>query len=42
MANGRHGSATIAAIRDTGLTINDNPTVELDLSVALDGAVAYG
>jgi hypothetical protein len=42
MANGRHGSATIEAIRDTGLTIDDDPTVELELSVRLDGAAAYG
>jgi hypothetical protein len=41
MANGRAGSATITAIRDTGMTINDNPTVELDLSVALDGGEPY-
>ena len=41
MASGRHGSATIEAIRDTGLTINDNPTVELDLSVSVDGRDAY-
>jgi hypothetical protein len=42
MANGRHGSATIQAIRDTGVTINDNPTVEFDLAVTIDDAVAYG
>jgi hypothetical protein len=42
MANGRQGSATIEAIRDTGMTINDNPTVELDLSVNVDGTDAYG
>ena len=41
MANGRQGSATIEALRDTGMTINDNPTVELDLSVTIDGAAAY-
>ena len=41
MANGRQGSATITAIRDTGMTINDNPTVELDLSVSLDGSAPY-
>jgi hypothetical protein len=39
--NGRPGSATITAIRDTGITINDNPTVELDLSVSLDGGEPY-
>jgi hypothetical protein len=42
LANGRHGSATIQAIRDTGLTVNDNPTVELELSVRLHGGAAYG
>jgi hypothetical protein len=42
MANGRQGSATIEAIRDTGLTVNDNPTVELELSVSLEGSAAYG
>jgi hypothetical protein len=41
MANGQAGSATITAIRDTGVTINDNPTVELDLSVALAGGEPY-
>src|SRR5919202_6598164 len=41
MANGQVGSATITAIRDTGMTINDNPTVELDLSVTVNGAEPY-
>jgi hypothetical protein len=41
MANGRVASATITAVRDTGMTVNDNPTVELDLSVALDGDAPY-
>jgi hypothetical protein len=41
MANGQAGSATITAIRDTGMTINDNPTVELDLSVTVNGAEPY-
>jgi len=41
MANGRVASATITAIRDTGMTINDNPTIELDLAVAVDGAAPY-
>jgi hypothetical protein len=41
MANGRVASATITAVRDTGVTINDNPTVELDLSVAVDGSEPY-
>jgi hypothetical protein len=41
MVNGRAGSATITAIRDTGMTINDNPTVELELAVTVDGADPY-
>jgi hypothetical protein len=41
MTNGKQGSATITAIRDTGMTINDNPTVELDLNVSLDGGAPY-
>jgi hypothetical protein len=41
MVNGRVASATIAAVRDTGMTINDNPTVELDLNVSLDGGAPY-
>jgi hypothetical protein len=38
---GRPGTARVDAIRDTGITINDNPTVEFDLSVSLDGAEPY-
>jgi len=41
MANGRAGSATITAVRDTGTTVNDNPVVDLDLQVTLEGATAY-
>jgi hypothetical protein len=41
MQVGRVGSATVMAIRDTGVTINDNPQAELDLSVALDGSAPY-
>jgi hypothetical protein len=42
MANGRAASATITAIRDTGTTGGaDDTTVELDLSVLLDGAEPY-
>ena len=41
MASGRVASATITAVRDTGMTINDNPTVELDLAVAVDGTDPY-
>jgi hypothetical protein len=42
MTNGRVASATITAMRDTGMTINDNPTVEFDLSVSLEGSPPYG
>jgi hypothetical protein len=41
MTSGRVGSATITAVRDTGMTINDNPTIELDLAVSVDGAAPY-
>ena len=41
MASGRQGTATVTAIRDTGLTVNENPQVELDLQVHLDGAAPY-
>lgn len=38
---GRPATATITAIRDAGATIDDHPTVELDLAVSLDGAEPY-
>jgi hypothetical protein len=41
MASGRRGSATITAVRDTGMTVDDDPTVELDLSVTVEGASPY-
>ena len=41
MATGRQGTATVTAIRDTGLTVNENPQVELDLQVSVDGSPAY-
>ncbi|MCW2993692.1 MAG: hypothetical protein JWQ18_1187 [Conexibacter sp.] len=41
MANGRVASATITAIRDTGMTVNDDPTIELDLAVIVEGAAPY-
>src|SRR3954466_9485107 len=40
-APGRQGTATVTAIRDTGLTVNENPQVELDLQVQVDGAAPY-
>ncbi|HEX6390033.1 MAG TPA: hypothetical protein VFZ89_11310 [Solirubrobacteraceae bacterium] len=39
--SGRPGTARIDAVRDTGITINDNPTVEFDLAVSIDGAEPY-
>jgi hypothetical protein len=43
MAHGRTASATITAIRDTGSATGDadDTTVELDLSVLLDGVEPY-
>jgi hypothetical protein len=41
MANGQAGSATITAVRDTGVTVNDDPTVEIDLDVSLAGGEPY-
>lgn len=41
MATGRQGTATIRALHDTGTTVNDNPVVELDLEVAVDGLQPY-
>ena len=38
---GRQGTATVTALRDTGVTINDNPQVELDLDVAVQGMPVY-
>ena len=37
MHEGRTGQATIKSIRDTGKTLNENPEVEFDLEVSLDG-----
>lgn len=42
MVSGRVGTATVNALRDTGMSINDNPVVELDLEVIVDGGVPYG
>jgi hypothetical protein len=41
MANGRVGQATITHVTDTGVTVNDNPQVQIALMVAMDGAPAY-
>lgn len=40
-ANGRDGTATITAIRDTGMTVNDNPSIEMDLQVQVAGEPPY-
>jgi hypothetical protein len=39
--NGRTGTATIHAVRDTGTTINDDPTIEFDLAVTVEGGAPY-
>ena len=41
MVTGRQGTATVTALRDTGVTINDNPQIELDLDVAVEGMPVY-
>jgi hypothetical protein len=41
MQEGRVGSALVTALRDTGMTINDNPQCELDLQVTLEGVEPY-
>jgi hypothetical protein len=42
MATGLVGQAVITGVRNTGATINENPIVEFDLRVALDGHPPYG
>ena len=39
--NARPGTATIMAIRDTGITINENPKVEFDLQVTDAAGFTY-
>lgn len=41
MATGRPGTATVTALRDTGMKTNGNPQVELDLDVAVEGMPVY-
>jgi hypothetical protein len=41
MANGRISQATITHVTETGVVVNDNPKVQIDLMVATDGAPAY-
>ncbi len=39
--SGRDGEATVVAIRDTGMTMNENPVVEFDLKVTVGGFGPY-
>ena len=39
--NGRAGTATITALRQTGTFVNENPEVEMDLQVSVDGMAPY-
>ena len=39
--SGRPGTATITALRQTGTFVNDNPEVEMDLQVTVDGMTPY-
>lgn len=41
MATGLIAQATVQAVRDTGMTINQNPQVEFDLLVAVDNREPY-
>jgi hypothetical protein len=41
MANGRAGSAVITDARQTGMFVNENPQVELDLQVNVEGIPTY-
>jgi len=38
---GRVGNARIDAVRDSGTTINENPVVDFDLQVTVDGFAPY-
>jgi hypothetical protein len=40
-ANGRAGTATVTAVRQTGTFVNENPEVEMDLQVAVNGMAPY-
>src|SRR3954454_3275120 len=42
MANGARGVGTVTDVRDTGMTVNDNPRVKLTFQVEpLDGSTAF-
>jgi hypothetical protein len=38
---GRRGLATVVAVRQTGLNVDDNPQAELRLQVSVDGVDPY-
>jgi hypothetical protein len=38
---GRRGLATVVAVRQTGVEVDDNPQAELDLQVAVEGVAPY-
>ena len=38
---GRKGLATVVAVRDTGVMVDENPQAELDLQVAVAGVEPY-
>jgi hypothetical protein len=38
---GRVGHATVVAVRDTGVMVDDNPEAELELQVAVAGLEPY-
>ena len=41
MANGRQGTATIVSLEQTGMYVNENPQVEMQLDVAVEGMAPY-
>lgn len=41
MTNGRPGTATVVALRKTGTFVNENPQVEMDLDVTVEGLRTY-
>lgn len=41
MATGLIGQATVESLRDTGMTINDNPQIEFDLLVTVESRDPY-
>jgi len=40
-ATGQDGTGTITAVRDTGMTVNENPSIEMDLQVQVAGGAPY-